>query len=169
MSLVYFCSDLHLGHENVTRFRTEFTSAEAHHIQVLNSIKETLTKRDTLYILGDIAFKESWAIELLKIPMRKLVLVLGNHDLPAMTWATLYNTYGQSEMFEMHGLTSYKGYWLSHCPIHPDEMRKRKGNIHGHTHFHKVSGPLYINACLEYTNYKPILFRELIRENSTPE
>lgn len=169
MSNVWFISDTHLGHETITRFRTNFVSAEEHHTTVLENIKAVVGKRDTLFILGDIAFKEFWAIELLKIPMEKLVLVLGNHDLPAMIWATLYNTYGQSKRFEMHGLTSYKGFWLSHCPIHPDEMRKRKGNIHGHTHFHKIQDERYLNVCLEHTEYKPVLFKDLVDEHMSKE
>jgi calcineurin-like phosphoesterase family protein len=31
-------------------------------------------------------------------------------------------------------LFSYKNTWITHCPIHPQEIRGRQGVIHGHLH-----------------------------------
>lgn len=79
----------------------------------------------------------------------------------------------------IHSLTSKKGYWLSHCPIHPMEMRNRVGCIHGHTHPYlmlkenmwgdKVIDTRYKNVCLEYTGYRPILLPYVMSDEYTQE
>ncbi len=58
-------------------------------------------------------------------------------------------------------LTSKKGCWLSHCPIHPEELRG-KFNISGHIHNHVINDPRYANVCLENTNYQPVDMKEVI-------
>lgn len=72
-------------------------------------------------------------------------------------------------------LLSKRNIWWSHCPIHPQELRGRILNIHGHTHNHFVkkciescgemwyeNDPLYFNACVEHTDWKPISFAEIM-------
>jgi hypothetical protein len=48
---------------------------------------------------------------------------------------------------------------LTHCPIHPAEMRKCIANVHGHVHQNSITtkklfcdpieDPRYINACID--------------------
>ena len=170
MSKVFFASDLHLGHKNVTRFRESFSSAEEHHEIILDNLLSTVTKRDTLFLLGDVAFDTEWCARLLSGLKRvgKTVWVPGNHDVSVRV------ILGQAELMglpddklQLPAFTSYKGWWLSHCPIHPDELRNRKGNIHGHTHFHNIPSKHYINVSMEQLpNWSPIEFKELVGERS---
>ena len=73
----------------------------------------------------------------------------------------------------VEALMSKRNVWFSHCPIHPQEMRNRLLNIHGHLHNHSVleivfdthyeeDDTNYFNACVEHTNYKPISFAEIM-------
>lgn len=170
MSKVYFASDLHLGHKNVTRFRTGFSSADEHHETILENLAMTVGKRDTLFLLGDIAFDSEYCARLLsKLKhINKTIWVQGNHDVSIRT------IIGQAELIgldanklQLQAFTTYKGWWLSHCPIHPDEIRNRKGNIHGHTHYHNISGSAYLNVSMEQLpNWSPISFEELVSERS---
>lgn len=87
-------------------------------------------------------------------------LVRGNHD-------TKFTTEEWLKHFKrVESLVSYKGYWLSHAPIHPYELRG-KGNIHGHVHQNSIldydSGApewdrRYINVCVEAVRETPISF-----------
>ena len=160
MSNVYFAADLHIGHKNIANFRTQFSSQEEHDAVVMDNLLSTVTKRDKLYLLGDIAFTFD-ALELIKkIPCQK-VLVCGNHDLErGITMKHLVDVYD-----EVTCLAKYKHYWLSHCPIHPMEMRGRKGNIHGHLHYAKVPDDQYFCVSLEHTGYKPITFDEVLERS----
>lgn len=50
-------------------------------------------------------------------------------------------------------LFSYKNTWISHCPIHPQELRNRDGNIHGHLHNSIVPDLRYFNVNLDVNGY----------------
>lgn len=67
---------------------------------------------------------------------------------------------------DVQGFMKYKEFWLSHCPIHPAELRG-KTNLHGHVHSATIDDVRYFNTSLENINYKPIslyMIREKIKE-----
>lgn len=149
MSRVLFCGDLHLDHKNVHKFRPEFKTAEDHDEHVLHQLGKHVNKRDVVYFCGDIAFSEAALLKLKKFPFRK-ILVKGNHDKFSLAAA--------AEVFEqIHGITVYKNAWVSHAPIHPNELYRRF-NIHGHVHRNTIDNPRYINVSLENIGYAPITF-----------
>lgn len=148
---IKFGADLHLGHKNVHKFRTQFKTAEEHHQTVFENFATSINKRDVVYFLGDIAFDREWLSMIGSIRCLKKVLVLGNHDTEH-----LHIKYLTEHFDHVHGLFSFKNLWLSHCPVHPDEMRKKIANIHGHIHFHNIEDKRYVNVSLEQINYKPI-------------
>jgi len=156
----YICSDLHLGHSGIQRFRRDFRSAEDHHNFVWANLEALDGKRVMFFLLGDVAFTPEWLQKIKDLRAQK-VLILGNHDLDrsVKNMSDLVEAYD-----DIYSLHKYKGYWLSHAPIHPDELRGKK-NIHGHTHPYLMKDgeevdPRYINVCMEYTGYKPISWEE---------
>lgn len=47
MSNVWFCSDLHLGHKNIGKFRAPLVnSTEENNTRIINDWKTVVTKRD---------------------------------------------------------------------------------------------------------------------------
>ena len=171
MSKLLLSSDWHLGHNNIHKYRTQFSSAEEHHNTVFENMATAVGKRDTLVLLGDIAFDRDWLYKIQEIHCKKKILVLGNHCTEKCHIMDIVNVFDQ-----VHGLWSKKSCWFSHCPIHPQEMRKRKANIHGHLHPHlvmnkwydsqgnhwrDVEDTKYFNVCLEHTDYKPVWFEDI--------
>ena len=77
-------------------------------------------------------------------------LITGNHD--------DINSYPSSIL--ERGLVKKYGFWLSHAPIHPDELRGFK-NIYGHTHKNIIPDNRYINVCCENVGYTPISLEEI--------
>ena len=154
MSKVWVCADLHLGHKNITKFRQQFATAEEHHKTVMENFLTTVGKRDKVFLLGDIVFKDGGKYaEILSTLSANIILVKGNHD--AMDF------YADS----VQGLMSYKGAWLSHAPIHEQELDYRKQfNIHGHLHGSFINDPRYFNVSLEHTNYRPILMTDVLEQ-----
>ena len=156
--MVLLTSDLHLMHRNIPKYRPMFSTMEEHDEYMFSKL-EQLNKRDLLFILGDFLFDgphyAAYIERLKKLPCR-IRLVMGNHDslkLLQEPWIEHRNP-----------LASYKGFWLSHYPIHPQEMRGRNGNIHGHLHSMAVTGynydigqsykdPRYFNVNIEDNNY----------------
>lgn len=158
MSRLMLAADLHLGHKNITKFRTQFSSAEEHHEIVLENMKLSVNKADSLWLLGDIAFTKDWLVRLQEIKCRRKVLILGNHDLErGVKFHDLVGIYD-----EVHALVSHRNYWFSHAPIHESEIRGKLANIHGHIHSAAIDSPHYQCVSLEHTDYKASSFEEVI-------
>ena len=78
MANVWFTSDLHLGHKNIHKFRTDFESEEHHRAIIKENYHSVVTKRDKVFFLGDLAFQEALEDVSTWVAERK-VLILGNH------------------------------------------------------------------------------------------
>jgi calcineurin-like phosphoesterase family protein len=149
---VFFTADPHLGHKSIAKFRT-FVKDTQHNTELfVQDWIRNIRKNDVIYMLGDVAFDAESLKIVAALPGRK-ILVKGNHD-------DYINTSAQAKVFEeIHGMISYKSAWLTHCPIHPDELRARKVNVHGHVHnksvmrkknvFWQEEDPRYVNACVD--------------------
>jgi calcineurin-like phosphoesterase family protein len=175
MSRLMITSDLHLGHKGICKHRTNFSTPEEHDAIIFDNLASSVTKRDTLFLLGDIAFTLDWHQRLSDIKCKHKVIILGNHDtdrsVKVFQFAHMYD--------KVHGLLSHRNHWWSHCPIHPQEMRGRKGNIHGHLHDKLIERPVfecgyhvgyykdtrYLNACVEHTSWFPISYEDLTEDN----
>ena len=164
MANVYFIGDLHFGHTNIVNFRP-FGTEELHTQHLMDCWTDTVTKRDVVYVMGDAAFTQS-GLDLIGTLAGKKVLIRGNHDLlPTDNYASVFE--------EVYGLLAWHGLWLSHAPIHPQELYGRS-NIHGHCHRggpqdivvttdssrgHQIgSKATYFNTCAEHlpVPYVPI-------------
>lgn len=151
MANVWFCSDLHFGHKNIDKFRKGFRSEQEHREYIKYHWEKAVTKRDTVFVLGDAAFTEESVVDFKGLKGRKF-LIRGNHD--------LLKTSTYLEYFEeVYGLLKYKEFWLSHAPIHPNELRN-KINLHGHVHYATVPDNRYVNICVE--NLEEVVGRPLI-------
>lgn len=164
MCQVKFISDLHISHKNVLNFspqhRLNADSIESHDLMLMHLIRNSVTKRDRLYILGDLILGDASLDIFDSIPCDK-ILVRGNHDdrFNASDFLTVFK--------DVLGIVLYKKHWLTHCPIHPDELRG-KGNIHGHVHTNSIRDhyhqpdPRYINVCVEALDGVPIAYQDII-------
>jgi len=151
MSRVLLIADMHFGHRAICKYRP-FDTSENHDSLIIKNWKESVGKRDIVHVLGDAAFTVQGLSKIAELPGRKK-LIAGNHDsLNAMQYLSVFE--------DVMGTIKYKGVWLSHIPVHPDELRGHF-NIHGHSHDHVIDDPRYANVCVEYTEYKPVLFTEV--------
>lgn len=162
MSNVWFCSDLHFGHKNIQKFRKEVSSEEDNRQRISSEWTQAVTKRDIVFVLGDAAFTMDTVSQFGVLPGKKF-LIRGNHDkLDTAVYLKYFD--------EVYGLLKYKEFWLSHAPIHPDELRGKR-NLHGHVHYHTIQqelkgfpqlqdDPGYFNCCPE--NLWPTVGRSLI-------
>lgn len=166
MSRVWITSDPHLGHKNIPKFRPQVDSVEHNSELFLENVLSAVSKRDTLWILGDVVFDKNHAyvLEEISAKVNQLNIVLGNHDTETTERKDLIKRlWSEGVITNLHSLVSYKGVWLSHAPIHADELRG-KYNCHGHTHNHCIDDPRYYNVCVDQTDMKPILFQDVLAE-----
>lgn len=168
MSTPRFIADTHMGHKNIWKYRPVFESTLHNDLYFQYILAETCTKRDTMFILGDAVFDEKYLPFFKELPGTK-ILILGNHCSEYISTSKLCDTFD-----EVHALMKYKEFWLSHAPIHPEELRGKK-NIHGHVHTESVSGLEYMNVSVDssFMNFFPRTLHEVRQAfetvNSTQE
>lgn len=177
--MILFTSDCHLGHKAILKYRPQFNTIEEHDEAFFTEVGK-LKKRDILFVLGDFIFdsdKFEYYLERLSKYSCRIKLVMGNHDsIKIYTQNIANNIEIQLPLF------TYKEHWISHCPIHPDEIRGRKGNIHGHTHGNiimtdvdelaykdeytteKRADKRYYDVGLDNNNFKFITFEDVLRK-----
>lgn len=175
MGNVRFIGCLHLGHENMAVKFRGFKDSHEHDEYLISQWNSVVAKRDIVYILGDISMEtDEHYYKLNRLNGTKKV-VLGNHDLGKHVPELL------NYVDSVSGMIHYKGFWLSHAPLHPQELTFVKGNIHAHIHEMKVPntivdvdywcekrviksghGDKYYHVDAKVLDFKPITIEELI-------
>lgn len=137
--VVRFIGCLHLGHKSIAvsrGFKDEFEHDE----YLIKQWNKVVKPRDTVYILGDITMHtDKHYYKLDQLNGRKIV-VLGNHDKFEHVPALLKYVHAVA------GAINYKGYMLTHIPIHPNEVHFCRGNIHAHIHENRLEECVVKNA-----------------------
>lgn len=127
MSTVRFIGCLHFGHKWMAKHRG-FQDEFYHDEHIINEWNKVVNKKDLIYILGDVTMEtEKHYYQLDRLKGRKIV-VLGNHDRHQDIKELL------KYVDSVAGMVKYKGYILTHAPIHPNEISFCRGNIHAHIH-----------------------------------
>lgn len=128
---------------------------------IIKNWNKTITKHDKVYILGDITVGNHKAIaDYLKHLKGDIVIVGGNHD----------NLKCCKEIIKLGipimGVLEYKGFICTHVPVHPTELERYMGNIHGHRHIadKTILPGRYYNVNTEFHNYTPVLFEDIVKE-----
>jgi calcineurin-like phosphoesterase family protein len=133
-----------------------FSSSEEHDNLIIENWNKTVTKNDTVWILGDITMEKTSPYPLLNQLKGIKNVVLGNHDEPQHVPELL------KYVNKVCGCVKLKDCILTHIPIHISEINRFKYNVHAHIHDKVIDHDKYINVCAEQINYKPILLNELI-------
>lgn len=169
MSKVYFTSDLHFGHEKLCRGLRGMSADESDEL-IISNWNNTVTKRDSVYLLGDITLEKPNIIQgYLSRLNGNIIVVAGNHDTRACCQVL------RGMKIDVVGNIRYKGFILSHVPLHNIEVKHTRGNIHGHIHKSgnidgfgaynpKRLSSKYYNVNCEFHNYYPVLFEDIQAE-----
>ena len=82
MNNVYVISDLHFGHSNIIKFAGKYRhgeNPEENMQSIIDMWNAVIRKRDKVFVLGDVCFKEDLLPKLHLLKGNK-ILVRGNHD-----------------------------------------------------------------------------------------
>lgn len=166
--MIYFTSDLHLGHRAAIRMcERPFADVEEMNRVLIGNINARVHPQDTLYILGDIAFRtpvEEVNRLIAKINGKK-ILLRGNHDKqydPAL-FEAIYDFH--EENFDGHPVS------LMHYPME-EWPKSRHGSIHLHGHQHnkpeynreqKAKGIRRYDVGVDANHYFPVSWSEILR------
>jgi len=149
---VAVCSDWHLSHKVIAdKYRTQFEDLKDHEDTLIKNYLAVVNKRTKVYMLGDMFFDDAGLDKIAELPGNK-ILVMGNH-------CGQYFLGDKKRYFDVFNdiisFKSYKGVFLSHAPIHEEELRG-KFNVHGHCHSYNIKDSRYKNICPEQVGYFPI-------------
>lgn len=169
----YVIGCLHLMHESMAKHRGYSDSWE-HDYWLIQKWNSVVPKRSKVLILGDICMENSKGYHLLDELNGSKEVVLGNHDKSKDIPELL------KYVDKVSGAVDYKGYILTHIPIHPNEVQFYRGNIHAHIHhINRLEDCIvsnrymdegcrntstinkYFNVDAKLLNYKPIRFDEI--------
>jgi len=133
-----------------------FSSIAEHDAHIIKMWNSVVTKRDVVYILGDITMSKAGFYPMLDALKGEKKVILGNHDKQANVKLLL------NYVNSVAGMIKYRGWFLTHCPIHTNELQHCKGNVHGHVHEKTIDDNRYINVSCEALDYTPALLDDLI-------
>lgn len=162
--MIYFTSDLHLGHGSVIEFKNRpFKNVEDMNNTLIRNFNSMVHKNDILYILGDLTYRisESKANELIKKIKGKKFLIRGNHD----------RDYDKSLFEEIYDYKEFNHekikYVLMHYPLMEWNKSRYNRSIHLHGHIHsdgtyneqnRRNGILRYDVGVDANNYYPVSF-----------
>ena len=164
-SQIWVWSDLHLGHENIIRFR-ERPFRDAGHMDnaLLDSWAQTVdwaAENEAIVVCGDVAMKrgmtEANFDRIRAMPGRKY-LVPGNHDIGG---AGQLRAEGFDEVCALLYAEGDPKLIFTHVPIQPDHLPAGWVNVHGHMHNDPPTDTPHINVSVEQLDYAPVLLSRI--------
>lgn len=181
MPSVFLVSDTHFGHAGVCRFTESdgvtkirpWTDPAEMDEEMVKRWNETVKPTDKVYHLGDVVINRK-ALNIMHRLNGDKVLIRGNHDIFRDDEYRLY-------FRELRAYHVMNGMILSHIPVHEESLGRFGVNIHGHLHTNRVKkprgydvktstmlysdeiDPRYHCVCVEQTDFRPILFEDVIK------
>lgn len=155
MSKRYIISDLHFSHRNMA-LKRGFSDEIEHDNHIITSWNSVVTKKDVVFILGDITMEKHTPYNLLDKLNGIKKVILGNHDQPQHVPHLLKHVNSVCSCYQTKGII------LTHIPIHESEIQRFRKNVHGHVHENSLDDPRYVNVSCEVVDYKPVLLESLI-------
>jgi calcineurin-like phosphoesterase family protein len=173
--MLFFTSDLHLGHANIIRFADRpFSDVDEMNDALIANINQTVGVHDDLYILGDMSYRlgrEGASALIKKIRCKKLHLVKGNHDKNWAESGLFVEVCDYKEIKTEAGLKLV----LFHYPIldwsGKGHERNHGWSIHLHGHIHSqgtrynignfIEGLYRYDVGVDANEYKPVELSEI--------
>jgi len=150
----FVIADLHLGHKKILDFeqaRSHFEDLDHMHRTIIVRWNNVVGNKDTVYVLGDVAFRKD-ALPLISRMKGRKILIKGNHDLFGLEYYTPY-------FEDIRACHAIGGVILTHIPIHDSQKSRYSLNIHGHLHSHKLDDPFYKCVSVEQIDFTPMEFK----------
>ena len=154
----FVIADLHFGDASThARRRDQFASVTAMDRAIVVRWNEVVTDHDVVHVLGDVGKRQG--LELIRHLRGTKHLVAGNaDDLEAVFRTGLFTSVGVARWLP--------GLLLTHIPVHPDQLRGKTINVHGHLHSAMINDPRYVCVSAEQTGYVPVPLKEVAGRSS---
>lgn len=136
MNDVQFISDPHIGHTKAAEWRG-YKSVEEMNKDIILKFNSVSGKKTITFIPGDVVLFNNKYFDVLNELNGIKIFSPGNHD--DKEKCELLLNYGK-----VVGIYEYKGFIISHIPLHRNYLDRYIANIHGHDH----------DKVVDYTEYQ---------------
>lgn len=166
--MIFFTSDLHLGHENVIKYaKRPFANAKEMDEALVSNWNARIRPNDTVYVVGDVSFhRPEETRKILRRMNGTKALVLGNHDkklgcLDMFVFAKDMYTLKVEDAQAERGLQNIV---LCHYAMRVwDKSHYGAWHLYGHSHNSLPDDPtaLSIDVGVDAQNFAPISYEEV--------
>jgi len=163
--MIYFTSDPHFGHKGVIEYcNRPFDSVEEMDEQLIKNWNDTVSKKDTIYILGDMFFgTKDHAIKILERLNGQKFLIYGNHDsrLRSGSFAKFFQWRGDLKEMKVGD----QRFVLCHFAMRTwHKQHKGAIQLYGHSHGRLRDDPyaLSLDVGVDNMNYRPVSSDEVM-------
>jgi len=131
---------------------------EMNEVMIQNHNSVVTSDSDIVYNMGDVTTRPNDYARIASRLRGRQRLLVGNHD--------DVKNYQLTRWFPkvmLWRLFKDEQFIATHVPLRRDQFRyKVKANLHGHIHQNVIDDPVYINNCVEHTNYTPRSIDEIV-------
>ena len=164
--MIYFLADPHWHHPKIVNICNRPIEVENHNEWLIEIWNSTITKKDTVYILGDVSMGNKAKTEVILDKLHGTKhLILGNHD-NCIHNSTRFESVSQIKDFtynvpDENGVISNIHIVLCHYPL-ASWNRKIHGSFHlyGHVHGRFQNHGMSLDCGIDATNYKILNIEE---------
>lgn len=176
--MIYFTSDLHLGHKNIVDLcKRPFADVDAMDAVLIDNWNRKVKKNDIVYLTGDVVWDKKKVAYYMEQLSGKKILVAGNHD---STWIKREECQKYFEEIVLYLEVHLNGHPITMChyPMlewksSREESKRKLGYlIHGHIH-NRIADEYRqlflqfnaLNAGVDVNDFAPVTFDELVENN----
>lgn len=171
--MIFFTSDLHLGHANIIRFcNRPFSSVEEMDKTIIENWNKTVGKNDTVYVLGDFSMTKDLQIidGYINMLNGKICFLKGNHDY----WMKKYDFLKNGRVFNLgdyhEEALNQKRIIMCHYPMAEwNHFFRGSYHLHGHQHNNKEYNTENVKCGLrrydvgvDANDFKPVPINKII-------
>ena len=172
--MIYYISDLHIGHKNAIRFdERPFSGIDEMECEIIRRWNEKVSSDDDVYILGDVFYRfKGDRTGFLKKLGGRLHLIVGNHDFEILKDEAALGCFDSVDKLRQI-VDNGRRVVMCHYPIISWNMKYFGAyHVYGHVHTHVTEETMLMmkqerafNAGCMLNNYEPCTLSELEDNN----
>ena len=153
----FFTADPHYYHSNIIEYsHRPFYSLKHMHDTLINNWNEKVGEKDTVYIIGDLSFRDP--SEILDRLNGKKILLIGDHDKPSLKVKHKFEMVLDTAIVKFNKKTVYLNHWKNE--VWP-KSHYNSWHLYAHSHGHLRPTGKSWDAGVDNNNYYPLSEKDI--------
>jgi len=164
--MIYFTSDLHLGHKNIIKYcNRPFQSVAEMDLAIINNWNSIITPKDEVYILGDVTFNREQLLYYMSQLAGRIYIIPGNHDnwVKQLNRTPIVYSISMFPVMLLPQLCEIEGIILCHYQMKNwNKAHYNSIHLYGHSHGNSIPEGKSMDVGVDCNNFIPISLDEVI-------